>query len=114
GVRGHRRREGSHPHSARAPRPLDLPASLRPPLQGGPEGRLGRRRRPPRLHPRGRPGEPRVSTPSPLRWRMIGLAFWATAINYLDRQTLSVAAPVLSEQFHMSDVDYSRVTTAFL
>jgi ACS family hexuronate transporter-like MFS transporter len=55
-----------------------------------------------------------VSSPSPLRWRMIGLAFWATAINYLDRQTLSVAAPVLSEQFHMSDVDYSRVTTAFL
>jgi MFS transporter, ACS family, hexuronate transporter len=45
---------------------------------------------------------------------MIGLAFWATAINYLDRQTLSVAAPVLSEQFHMSDVAYSRVTTAFL
>jgi ACS family hexuronate transporter-like MFS transporter len=45
---------------------------------------------------------------------MIGLAFWATAINYLDRQTLSVAAPALSEQFHMSNVDYSRVTTAFL
>src|SRR6478609_3551074 len=45
---------------------------------------------------------------------MIGLAFWATAINYLDRQTLSVAAPALSEQFHMSDVDYSRVTSAFL
>lgn len=45
---------------------------------------------------------------------MIGLAFWATAINYLDRQTLSVAAPVLSEEFHMTDVDYSRVTTAFL
>src|SRR5881227_3025610 len=52
--------------------------------------------------------------PNPLRWRMIGLAFWATAINYLDRQTLSVAAPALSEQFHMSDVDYSRVTSAFL
>jgi MFS transporter, ACS family, hexuronate transporter len=55
-----------------------------------------------------------VNEPSPLRWRMIGLAFWATAINYLDRQTLSVAAPALSEQFHMSDVAYSRVTTAFL
>jgi ACS family hexuronate transporter-like MFS transporter len=45
---------------------------------------------------------------------MIGLAFWATATNYLDRQTLSVAAPVLAEQFHMSDIAYSRVTTAFL
>jgi ACS family hexuronate transporter-like MFS transporter len=52
--------------------------------------------------------------PSPLRWRMIGLAFWATAINYLDRQALSVAAPVLAEKFHMTDVAYSRVTSAFL
>jgi ACS family hexuronate transporter-like MFS transporter len=45
---------------------------------------------------------------------MISLAFWATAINYLDRQTLSVAAPALREQFHMSNVDYSRVVFAFL
>ena len=45
---------------------------------------------------------------------MIGLAFWATVINYLDRQTLSVAAPVLREQFHMSNVDYSRVVFGFL
>jgi ACS family hexuronate transporter-like MFS transporter len=45
---------------------------------------------------------------------MISFAFWATAINYLDRQTLSVAAPVLREQFHMSNVEYSRVVFAFL
>ncbi len=45
---------------------------------------------------------------------MISLAFWATVINYLDRQTLSVAAPVLREQFHMSNVEYSRVVTAFM
>jgi ACS family hexuronate transporter-like MFS transporter len=45
---------------------------------------------------------------------MISLAFWATVINYLDRQTLSVAAPTLREQFHMSNVDYSRVVFAFL
>jgi ACS family hexuronate transporter-like MFS transporter len=48
------------------------------------------------------------------RWLMISLAFWATLINYLDRQTLSVAAPVLREQFHMSNVTYSRVVFAFL
>ena len=48
------------------------------------------------------------------RWLMIGLAFWATVINYLDRQTLSVAAPVLREQFHMSNVDYSHVVFAFM
>ena len=45
---------------------------------------------------------------------MISLAFWATVINYLDRQTLSVAAPVLREQFHMSNVAYSRVVFGFL
>jgi ACS family hexuronate transporter-like MFS transporter len=45
---------------------------------------------------------------------MIGLAFLATVINYLDRQTLSVAAPVLIEQFHMSNVAYSRVLFGFL
>lgn len=48
------------------------------------------------------------------RWLMISFAFWATVINYLDRQTLSVAAPVLREHFHMSNVDYSRVLFAFL
>jgi ACS family hexuronate transporter-like MFS transporter len=45
---------------------------------------------------------------------MIGLVFLATVINYLDRQTLSVVAPVLTEQFHMSNVAYSRVVFAFM
>ena len=45
---------------------------------------------------------------------MISLAFWATAINYLDRQTLSVAAPALRERFHMTSVDYGHVVSAFL
>jgi ACS family hexuronate transporter-like MFS transporter len=48
------------------------------------------------------------------RWLMIALAFAATAINYLDRQALSVAAPVLREQFHMSNEAYSRVVSGFL
>jgi MFS transporter, ACS family, hexuronate transporter len=52
--------------------------------------------------------------PSSRRWLMISFAFWATVINYLDRQTLSVSAPVLREKFHMSNVGYSRVLFAFL
>ncbi len=52
--------------------------------------------------------------PASRRWLMISFAFWATVINYLDRQTLSVAAPVLREQFHMSNTDYSRVVFAFM
>src|SRR5438067_5886853 len=61
-----------------------------------------------------RPGGTTVNEPSPLRWSMITLAFFATVINYLDRQTLSVAAPFLREEFHMSNEVYSRVVTAFL
>src|SRR5450759_5099191 len=45
---------------------------------------------------------------------MISLVFFATVINYLDRQTLSVVAPVITEEFHMSNVDYSRVVFAFM
>src|SRR5690242_9800569 len=41
---------------------------------------------------------------------MVGLAFWATAINYLDRQTLSVAVTELK----ISDVDYGHITFAFM
>lgn len=45
---------------------------------------------------------------------MISLVFWATAINYLDRQTLSVVAPVLIDQFKMTNVTYSRIISAFM
>lgn len=45
---------------------------------------------------------------------MIALAFLATLINYLDRQALSVAAPILQVQFHMSSAGYSQVLFAFM
>jgi MFS transporter, ACS family, aldohexuronate transporter len=51
---------------------------------------------------------------SALRWLMISLVFAATVINYLDRQTLSVMAPVLNEEFHMSNEAYSRIVFAFM
>jgi MFS transporter, ACS family, hexuronate transporter len=48
------------------------------------------------------------------RWWMIGFAFLATVINYLDRQTLSVVAPVLCEKFRMNDETYGLVLAAFM
>jgi len=51
---------------------------------------------------------------SSLRWVMIGLAFLATVINYLDRQTLSVVAPILSAEFHMNSETYGLVVSAFM
>lgn len=49
-----------------------------------------------------------------LRWWVAGLLFLATIINYVDRQTLSVLAPSLRDQFRMSNTDYSRIVFAFL
>jgi ACS family hexuronate transporter-like MFS transporter len=49
-----------------------------------------------------------------IRWVMIGLGFSATVINYLDRQTLSVVAPVLIDRYHMSAVTYSWIVAAFM
>lgn len=48
------------------------------------------------------------------RWWLCGLLFAATALSFLDRQVLSVLAPVITEQLGMSNVQYSHVTTAFL
>lgn len=49
-----------------------------------------------------------------LRWRIIGTCFLATTINYLDRQCLSVAAPAISSEFHLTNADYSSIVTSFL
>lgn len=49
-----------------------------------------------------------------LRWWLCGLLFGATALSFLDRQVLSVLAPVITKQLGMDNVAYSHVTTAFL
>jgi len=51
---------------------------------------------------------------SHIRWFVVALLFVLQVINYLDRQTLSVMAPVLREQMHFSPQQYSYVVTAFL
>src|SRR5947207_59921 len=46
------------------------------------------------------------------RWWAATLLFLAAVINYVDRHTLSVLAPVLRDQFHMPQTDYSHVVFA--
>jgi ACS family hexuronate transporter-like MFS transporter len=41
------------------------------------------------------------------KWWMLSFAFFATVINYLSRQTLSVMAPVLLQQFRISATSYT-------
>ena len=47
------------------------------------------------------------------RWWIGGLLFASTVINYLDRQTLSVLAPHLKDEFHWSNQDFALIVIAF-
>ncbi|MES2316457.1 MAG: MFS transporter [Pseudomonadota bacterium] len=47
------------------------------------------------------------------RWTICALLFFATTVNYLDRQVLSLLAPDLSKQFGWTNTDYSNITSVF-
>src|SRR5947209_4456463 len=47
------------------------------------------------------------------RWWIVWTLFGSTAINYINRQTLSVLAPVISQEFHLSRSELSHVFGAF-
>ena len=47
------------------------------------------------------------------RWWVISLLFFVTVLNYVDRQTLSVLAPLIREEFGMSNQDYSYILMSF-
>ena len=47
------------------------------------------------------------------RWTICGLLFFATTVNYLDRQVLSILAPDLSKEFGWTNTDYANITAVF-
>jgi MFS transporter, ACS family, hexuronate transporter len=47
------------------------------------------------------------------RWTICALLFFATTINYLDRQVLSLLKPTLEEEFGWSNTDYANIAAAF-
>ena len=53
-------------------------------------------------------------TPNRLRRIVIGFAFAATVINYVNRQTPSVFAPSLLRGWSISDREYGWIVSAFL
>src|SRR5437016_14258540 len=55
--------------------------------------------------------EPR-SIPS-LRWWIGGILFASTVINYIDRQTLSILAPFVKQDYYWTNVDYANIAIAF-
>ncbi|WP_448518937.1 MFS transporter [Rhodoflexus sp.] len=47
------------------------------------------------------------------RWRILALLFFATTINYIDRQVIGILAPVLQSEIGWNEIDYSRIVMAF-
>jgi ACS family hexuronate transporter-like MFS transporter len=47
------------------------------------------------------------------RWTICALLFFATTVNYLDRQVLSLLKPTLEEQFGWSNTDYADIAAVF-
>ena len=50
---------------------------------------------------------------SNLRWWIGGLLFASTVINYIDRQTLSVLAPYLKQQYGWNNQNFATIVIAF-
>jgi|SRR6185369_3211442 len=48
-----------------------------------------------------------------LRWWIGGLLFLSTIINYIDRQTLSLLAPFLKQDYHWTNTDYANLLIGF-
>src|SRR2546425_11650961 len=48
-----------------------------------------------------------------LRWWIGGILFASTVINYIDRQTLSILAPYLKQEYHWTNTDYASIAIAF-
>jgi len=47
------------------------------------------------------------------RWIIVVLLFFATTINYIDRQVIGLLKPALEVEFNWSETDYSKIVMAF-
>lgn len=54
-----------------------------------------------------------VAKPSKVRRLMVGLLFVSVVINYLDRSSISIAAPSIADELHLTPVQMGLVFSAF-
>ena len=47
------------------------------------------------------------------RWIILALLFFATSINYLDRQIIGLLKPILEKEFSWTETDFSHIVMAF-
>lgn len=48
-----------------------------------------------------------------VRWWILGLLLCVTIINFVDRQSLSIVAPLLRESLHLTNTDYGIIVACF-
>ena len=59
------------------------------------------------------PQDPTTSPAYRRRWWIVWALFGSTVLNYLNRQTLSVLAPLISKELHLSHSELSHIFAAF-
>ena len=47
------------------------------------------------------------------RWVVVVLIFFATTINYLDRQLIGLLKPILEKEFTWTETDFAKIVMAF-
>ena len=47
------------------------------------------------------------------RWTVCALLFFATTINYMDRQIIAILKPLLQSEIRWNEIDYSNIVFAF-
>jgi ACS family hexuronate transporter-like MFS transporter len=54
-----------------------------------------------------------AETTATFRWGICALLFFATTINYMDRQIIGVLKPVMQKELGWNEIDYSNIVFAF-
>src|SRR5688500_4347955 len=47
------------------------------------------------------------------RWLIVVLLFFATTINYIDRQIIGLLKPILEKEFSWTETDFAHIVMAF-
>lgn len=48
-----------------------------------------------------------------VRWIIVLLVFFASTINYIDRQVIGLLKPIISDELHWTETDYSLIVSVF-
>jgi ACS family glucarate transporter-like MFS transporter len=55
-----------------------------------------------------------MKSPTPIRWKILGLLFLISVVTYLDRINISVAGKQMSEELGLTDLEFGTIFSAFV